>query len=127
MQLDALPAFDAQGLEPLLSTYPYNDYRHYRTLSKEVQARILVSEVERASEQGQLLALRGGDQVVGLATLSHLPWDSTFFGLPTLTDSNVPTGPAPVWTVSASGNSELMLTSPPWPARQAEYRRSRRR
>jgi hypothetical protein len=82
MQLDALPAFDAQGLEPLLSTYPYNDYRHYRPLSQEVQARILVSEVERASEQGQLLALRGGDQVVGLATLSHLPWDSTFFGLP---------------------------------------------
>jgi hypothetical protein len=60
MELDALPAFDAQGLEPLLSAYPYNDYRHYRTISNEVQTRILLSEVERASEQGQLLALRGG-------------------------------------------------------------------
>jgi hypothetical protein len=82
MQLDALPAFDAQGLEPLLSVHPYNDYRHYRSISKEVQRRILLSEVERASEQGQLLALRGGAQVVGLATLSRLPWDSRIFGLP---------------------------------------------
>jgi hypothetical protein len=82
MQLDALPAFDAQGLEPLLFAYPYKDYRHYRTISKEVQTRILRAEVERASEEGQLLALRGEDQIVGLATLSHLPWDSRLFGLP---------------------------------------------
>lgn len=82
MELNALPASDAQGLEPLVSAYPYNDYRHYRTMSKEVQIRILFSEIERAVEQGQLLALRVGEQVVGLATLSHLPWDSSIFGLP---------------------------------------------
>jgi hypothetical protein len=82
MRLDTLPAFDSQGLEPLLFAYPYNDYRQYRTISKEVQSRILLAEVERASEQGQLLALREEDQLVGLATLSHLPWDSGLFGLP---------------------------------------------
>jgi hypothetical protein len=82
MQLDALPVFDAQGLELLLAAHPYNDYRHYRTISKEVQLRLLCSEIERAAEQGQLLALRVGDQVVGLATLSHLHWDSSIFGLP---------------------------------------------
>ena len=82
MELDALPVFNAQGLEPLVSDYLYNDYRHYRTISKEVQIRILFSEIERAAEQGQLLALRVGDQVAGVATLSHLPWDSNIFGLP---------------------------------------------
>jgi hypothetical protein len=82
MELSALPTFDAQGLEPLVSAYPYSDYRHYRTVPKEVQIHLLVSEIERAAEQGRLLALRSGDQVVGLVTLSHLPWDSSIFGLP---------------------------------------------
>jgi GNAT superfamily N-acetyltransferase len=82
MQLNALPVFDAQGLEPLVSAHPYNDYRHYRNVSKETQLRILSSEIGRAAEQGQLLTLRMEDQVVGLATLSPLPWDSSIFGLP---------------------------------------------
>jgi GNAT superfamily N-acetyltransferase len=82
MELDASPAFDAQGLELLVAAHPYNDYRHYRPISKEVQLRLLCSEIERAAEQGQLLALRVRDQVVGLATLSHLHWDSSIFGLP---------------------------------------------
>jgi hypothetical protein len=82
MGLDALPAVEAQRLKPLVSAYPYNDYRHYRTVSKEVQIRILCSEIERAAEQGRLLALRRGGRVVGLVTLSHLPWDSSIFGLP---------------------------------------------
>jgi hypothetical protein len=95
MELDALPASDAHGLEPLVSAYPYSDYRHYRTLPKEVQIRILVSEIERAAEQGRLLALRGRDQVVGLVTLSHLPWDSSIFGLPMAKIGHLIAAPAP--------------------------------
>jgi GNAT superfamily N-acetyltransferase len=82
MELHVVPGFDAEGLEFLVTTHPYNDYRHYRTISTEVQHRLLCSEVERAAEQGQMLSLRVGDQVVGLTTLSPLPWDSSIFGLP---------------------------------------------
>jgi hypothetical protein len=82
MELHVVPGFDAEGLECLVSTHPYNDYRHYRAISKAVQLRLLRSEIERAGEQGQLLALRTGGQVVGLATFSYLPWDSSIFGLP---------------------------------------------
>jgi len=82
MELHVVPGFDAEGLEFLVTIHPYNDYRHYRTISTEVQRRLLCSEIERAAEQGQVLALRIGEQVVGLATLSHLPWDSSIFGLP---------------------------------------------
>jgi GNAT superfamily N-acetyltransferase len=82
MELHVVPGFDAEGLEFLVTTHPYNDYRHYRTISKEVQLRLLCSEIERAAEQGQVLSLRVEERVVGLATLSHLPWDSSIFGLP---------------------------------------------
>ena len=81
MELHVVPGFDAEDLECLVPIHPYNDYRHYRTISKAVQLQLLRSEIERAGEQGQLLALRVGDQIVGLATLSHLPWDSSIFGL----------------------------------------------
>jgi hypothetical protein len=81
MELHVSPGFDAQELELLVAAHPYRDYRHYRTISKEIQLRLLSSEIERAGEQGQFLALRVEDQVVGLATLSHLPWDSNIFGL----------------------------------------------
>jgi hypothetical protein len=81
MELHVVPGFDAAGLEFLITTHPYNDYRYYRAISKEVQLRLLSSEIGRAGEQGQLLALRVGDQVVGLATFIHLPWDSNIFGL----------------------------------------------
>ena len=81
MELHVSPGFDAQELELLVAAHPYSDYRHYRTISKEVQLRLLSSEIERAAEQGQFWTLRVEDQVVGLATLSHLPWDSNIFGL----------------------------------------------
>jgi GNAT superfamily N-acetyltransferase len=82
MELHVAPGFDAEGLELLVTAHPYNDYRHYRTISKDVQLRLLSSEIERAAEQGQVLSLRVEERVVGLATLSHLPWDSSIFGLP---------------------------------------------
>ena len=82
MEHYVLPAFDARGLEPLVSTSSYNDYRCYRRISKETQSRILLCEIERAVGQGDLLALREGDQMVGLVTLIHLPWDSEIFDLP---------------------------------------------
>jgi GNAT superfamily N-acetyltransferase len=81
MGLHASPGFDAQELERLVAAHPYHDYRHYRALPKEVQLRLLASEIERAAEQGQLLTLREEDHTVALATFSHLPWDSHIFGL----------------------------------------------
>ena len=117
MELEALPVFDAQGLEPLVSDYLYNDYRHYRAISKEVQIRILISEIERAAEQGQLLALRGGDQIVGLVTLSHLPWDSSIFGLPMAKIGHL-------IVASAQGSrSQNLRPSPRWADRIGPYRR----
>src|SRR5262245_3836275 len=82
MGLHVVPGFDAEGVEFLVTTHPYNDYRQYRTISTAVQRRLLCSEIKRAAEQGQLLALRAEDRVVGLATFSHLHWDSSIFGLP---------------------------------------------
>jgi hypothetical protein len=82
MELYVLPAFDAHRLESLVATSSYNDYRQYRSISKEVQHRILFSEVERAARQGQLLVLGEEGQVVGLVTLIHLPWDSSIFDRP---------------------------------------------
>jgi len=73
---------ELQGLEALVSTYPYNDYRHYRPLSQQIQARILLSEIRRAAQHGHVLTQKEGDQIVACATLSSLPWDSQIFGLP---------------------------------------------
>jgi hypothetical protein len=81
MELHVAPGFDAEELGFLIAAHPYNDYRHYRTISREAQLRILGSDIARAAEQRQLLALRARDQVVGLATLSHLSWDSKIFGV----------------------------------------------
>ena len=32
MELHVAPGFDAAGLAHLVTTHPYNDYRHYRTI-----------------------------------------------------------------------------------------------
>jgi GNAT superfamily N-acetyltransferase len=95
MELHVAPGLDAEGLEFLIAAHPYNDYRHYRTISKEAQLRILGSEIARAAEQGHLMALRVQDQVVGLATLSHLAWDSEIFGLSMAKISHLIAAPAP--------------------------------
>jgi GNAT superfamily N-acetyltransferase len=95
MELHVVPGIDAEGLEFLTTAHPYNDYRHYRTIAKEAQLRILRAEIERAAEQGQLLALRMRGRVVGLATLSHLPWDSKIFGLSMAKIGHLIAAPAP--------------------------------
>src|SRR4051812_38046311 len=53
------------------------------------------------------------------------PCQGTSFGMPTLTDSRVPTGWVPVWRGWVGGNPELMLTClRKSQVRQAGYRPS---
>ena len=82
MELCSLDSSEVSDLEPLLSVYPYNAYRLYRGIPKESQVRILLSEVQRLAAQGCLMAVKEGDEIVGLASFTHLPWDSRIFGLP---------------------------------------------
>jgi len=71
---------EPQELEALVSNYPYNDYRHYRGLPQKVQRHILLSEIQQAARYGHVLTQKEGDQLVALAPLSPLSWDSQIFG-----------------------------------------------
>jgi hypothetical protein len=82
VELCSLSPIELQGLKVLVSTHPYNDYRHYRALPQELQRHILLSEIQRAAQHGHLLTQKEGEQIIGLATLNPLPWDSQIFGLP---------------------------------------------
>ncbi len=77
-----LDSHEFDACVPLVAAYPYNDYRHYRAIPPKARVRILLSEIERAAEEGHLWALKDGSRIIGLAILTPLPWDSEIFGLP---------------------------------------------
>ncbi len=82
MDLCSLGSADREALAPLVSAHPYSDYRNHRAFPKRDQDRILLGQIQRAAEQDHVVGVKEGDRILGLATLSAMPWDSGIFGLP---------------------------------------------
>ena len=66
----------------LLSGYEFNDYRNYRVLKKENTREYIfkhIREVLSNDRHSSVIIARIGEDVVGLALLRYLPWDSRHF------------------------------------------------
>jgi hypothetical protein len=70
-------------LGPLIASYPFKPYRHYRVLSRRAQEAVLEAEVTSVAESpgGAVLVADDGRGRAALV-LRRLPWDSGFFGVP---------------------------------------------
>lgn len=74
---------DAGLLLPLVRGYAFKPYRHYRTLSPQVQEAVLAREVESLlAEPGGAVALDSGGAARAAVLARRLAWDSEFFGVP---------------------------------------------
>ena len=69
---------------PLVEFYRFNDYRRYRSVDTTAGKRYLkgmLQEILTGDDTRSWFAY-AGDSLVGLAVVTHLVWDSNYFGLP---------------------------------------------
>lgn len=82
LRLGILKKDEAQEIKELLSMYKFNDYRAYRMLDKDKLKDLLFNQILDLSRLNKhwLIAAYEGEKIVGLVTLSLLPWDTKHFG-----------------------------------------------
>lgn len=73
---------DIALIDPLLASYPFKPYRHYRAYSRKTQIAIMRAEVASAIELAPNLSVRAADQERHAIVVARpLRWDSDFFGV----------------------------------------------
>jgi hypothetical protein len=81
LQLLTPDAIDA--LDPLIASYPFKAYRHYRVLSRKMQNAVLRAEIaETLAHPGGIVMALGEPDLRGLAVARVLDWETAFFGVP---------------------------------------------
>ncbi|MBM3255261.1 MAG: hypothetical protein FJZ08_03075 [Candidatus Omnitrophica bacterium] len=83
MKISVLDKKDFARIYGLLKRYEFNDYRTYRMLDKDSLYKYLLRQciAPMRCRDGLLLIAEDNSQVIGLAGLFSLPWDTKHFGV----------------------------------------------
>jgi predicted GNAT family N-acyltransferase len=81
MRIDYLQRKDLKKIERLLVDYKFNDYRNHRIFSKEQRINYVLGEISDSIDKGDyVFVTKDKDDILGLASLINLPWDTKHFG-----------------------------------------------
>jgi len=71
-----------EKIKPLISNYRYNEYRNYKIFNKDLREQILFNQIAEVviNKRGRCVVACAKDEILGLITLIHLPWDTKHFG-----------------------------------------------
>ena len=83
MSIRSIDATQLADLQPLIDTYPFKPYRHYRVLPRKRQTAVMLAEIASSAGHADGLALHvTAASEHALIVGRRLAWDSAFFGLP---------------------------------------------
>ena len=83
MKLQQLALPDLAAIDPLIASYPFKPYRHYRVLSRKEQNAVLREEIgETAAHPNGIVLALGEPDLRAVAVARALDWDTQFFGVP---------------------------------------------
>jgi len=83
VKLQPLTPDDLPSIDPLIASYPFKPYRHYRVLSRKQQNAVLREEIsETTAHQGGIVLALGEPEIRAVSVSRALDWDSGFFGVP---------------------------------------------
>jgi len=81
MRVRYLQRKDLSKIEPLVANHKFNDYRNHRIFSKEQRVNYVLGEISDSIDNGDYVFIaKDKDNILGLASLINLPWDTKHFG-----------------------------------------------
>jgi len=83
VKLQQLTPADLGSIDPLIVSYPFKPYRHYRVLSRKHQNAVMREEIaETATHANGIVLALGEPDLRAVAVARALDWDTQFFGVP---------------------------------------------
>lgn len=81
MEIEYLERKNLRKIKPFLANYEFNDYRNHRLFSEEQRVNYLMGEISDSVDNNDyVIVAKDKDNIVGLASLIKLPWDTKHFG-----------------------------------------------
>jgi len=83
MEIKLLNKKEIFGINRLLSDYRFNEFRAYRALDKDKLKNYLFYKINNVlkDKNSKMAIVRKSGEIMGLATLEFLPWDTKHFGI----------------------------------------------